>query len=229
MRTVVSAFALTAIMLGVLSGCQNKETDGPVSGTDYSSNFVDMYVCPQSVEMSFYQDNTKILRIAFDGSDITSHSQDKDVADKFEALAEKYGDTQYNRQIVPYSNKALSVHLSSLSITCDREFEGIPAGESLENIVKLYSASAYDYIANGYKGISCEYPVDWESSVYPPEEYVPVVKSPGNFGADGLKMLFPECALYFESVPRDGIEYTFTVNFSFDNGSSIDGTISHIF
>lgn len=229
MKEIVYAFVAAVMVLGILHGCRKEDDELSASGADYSRNYVDMYVCPLSMEMDFYPYNPNILRVELDGRTITSHTHEEDVLNEFLSLAEMYGDTAYNRKMIPYSNQALSLHMCSLSVVCDRDFAGIPAGESLDGVVWLYAASAYDYISNGYKEVGCDYPENWESAIYPPDYYVPVCRRPGHFGDDGLKMLYPECAVYFDSVPADKEEYTFTVTFDFDDGSSVSRKVSHVF
>lgn len=201
MKAIVYAFVAAVMILGVLQGCSKEDDELSASGADYSRNYVDMYVCPLSMDMDFYPYSPNILRVEFDGRTITSHTQKEDVQNEFLSLAEKYGDTAYNRKMIPYSNQALSLHMCSLSVVCNRDFAGVPAGESLEGVVWLYAASAYDYISNGYNEVDSDCPEGWESAIYSPDYYVPVDKE----------------------------EYTFTVTFDFDDGSSVSGKVSHVF
>ncbi len=188
MKAIVYAFVAAVMILGILQGCSKEDDELSASGADYSRNYVDMYVCPLSMDMDFYPYSPNILRVEFDGRTITSHTQKEDVQNEFLSLAEKYGDTAYNRKMIPYSNQALSLHMCSLSVVCNRDFAGVPAGESLEGVVWLYAASAYDYISNGYNEVDSDCPEGWEKE-----------------------------------------EYTFTVTFDFDDGSSVSGKVSHVF
>ena len=63
MKEIVYAFVAAVMVLGILHGCRKEDDELSASGADYSRNYVDMYVCPLSMEMDFYPYNPNILRV----------------------------------------------------------------------------------------------------------------------------------------------------------------------
>ena len=165
----------------------------PPDGASFSQYFVDLYVMPSGMSLSDRLEECNTICVTFSGEEIRAYSHEDSL--RFIALAKSFGDTSYNRRSVPYSNPAIGSEIRSVSVVCDKDFPGVPAGDNLNDVVVLCSASPYEYIQNGYEELQYgefRYPEYWNGgySVDFNEEYVPVEKETGFFGEDGVKIFF---------------------------------------
>lgn len=203
----------------------------PPDGASFSQYFVDLYVMPSGMSLSDRLEECNTICVTFSGEEIRAYSHEDSL--RFIALAKSFGDTSYNRRSVPYSNPAIGSEIRSVSVVCDKDFPGVPAGDNLNDVVVLCSASPYEYIQNGYEELQYgefRYPEYWNGgySVDFNEEYVPVEKETGFFGEDGVKMMLPSCGLFFKHIPYGMGKCTITVTFDI-GGNQISGTVTHIF
>lgn len=90
-----------------------------------------------------------LLELAFDGERISN--REVQTKARHEELGARYGDTEFDDKIVPYSTVALGSDCLSIEVTCDPPIdEAHPAGAPLGDLLTLYGISFDEYIACGY-------------------------------------------------------------------------------
>lgn len=131
--------------------------------------------------------------------------------DRFEALAEAFGDVSYNRPVVPDANRALVDPISSLNVVCNKDYDaGHEAGSDLCDIVKFWATTPYGFIHRGYVHEPMDYSDYWPV-MYPQYGYDLIDIPAGEVNSDNSIMLDPWCYLYFTERPAQAGEYEFSV------------------
>lgn len=197
-------------------GCEKNEKNEedphlPLSGTDVTGHFINLYVIPDSISIgNAYFDTDSTWTMVFRGDDITFQYKDSAMLRK---LSESLGDTSYTEPTTPDYARAVAGTVYSVDVVCDRDFLGIEAGKSLGGIVVLRALSAYEFIQSGYTAV-----FDMPSWIdYPKSNLYPIETVGTEIGPDGLKAIEPRCWLHFTEIPEGIGECTFTVTVSVDD------------
>ncbi len=207
---------ITIASLLFAGGCEKNEKNEedphlPLSGTDVTGHFINLYVIPDSISIgNAYFDTDSTWTMVFRGDDITFQYKDSAMLRKF---SESLGDTSYTEPTTPDYARAVAGTVYSVDVVCDRDFLGIEAGKSLGGIVMLRALSAYEFIQSGYTGtFDMPYWID-----YPKSNLYPIETVGTEIGTDGLKAIEPRCWLHFTEIPEGIGECTFTVTVSVDD------------
>lgn len=207
---------ITIASLLFAGGCEKNEKNEedphlPLSGTDVTGHFINLYVIPDSISIgNAYFDTDSTWTMVFRGDDITFQYKDSAMLRK---LSESLGDTSYTEPTTPDYASAVAGTVYSVDVVCDRDFLGIEAGKSLGGIVMLRALSAYEFIQSGYTGtFDMPYWID-----YPKSNLYPIETVGTEIGTDGLKAIEPRCWLHFTEIPEGIGECTFTVTVSVDD------------
>lgn len=223
MKRILFLLPLCCVAM-ISTNCKNDTKDPdpnpPIYGTEFSENLVQVYVEPATLEAQAAGDyinlpGSLVIALDFYGRGIKQHPENEE----FKALSRKYGDTSYNKWIVPFTNASLLTEFSSVEVTCDRAIDSRhPAGASLADIVKLCATSPYRFIRSGYNDITKTpaFFLDHNFNI-PNPGYEVVFNMLDRLTADDLKLLAPSCYLLFEQRPAPG-EYTFTITFRDPDG-----------
>ncbi len=207
---------ITIASLLFAGGCEKNEKNEedphlPLSGTDVTGHFINLYVIPDSISIgNAYFDTDSTWTMVFRGDDITHQYKDSAMLRK---LSESLGDTSYTEPTTPDYARAVAGTVYSVDVVCDRDFLGIEAGKSLGGIVMLRALSAYEFIQSGYTAtFDMPYWID-----YPKSNLYPIETVGTEIGTDGLKAIEPRCRLHFTEIPEGIGECTFTVTVSVDD------------
>lgn len=207
---------ITIASLLFAGGCEKNEKNEedphlPLSGTDVTGHFINLYVIPDSISIgNAYFDTDSTWTMVFRGDDITFQYKDSAMLRK---LSESLGDTSYTEPTTPDYARAVAGTVYSVDVVCDRDFLGIEAGKSLGGIVMLRALSAYEFIQSGYTAtFDMPYWID-----YPKSNLYPIETVGTEIGPDGLKAIEPRCWLHFTEIPEGIGECTFTVTVSVDD------------
>lgn len=207
---------ITIASLLFAGGCEINEKNEedphlPLSGTDVTGHFINLYVIPDSISIgNAYFDTDSTWTMVFRGDDITHQYKDSAM---FRKLSESLGDTSYTEETTPDYACAVAGTVYSVDIVCDRDFLGVEAGKSLGGIVMLRALSAYEFIQSGYTAtFDMPYWID-----YPKSNLYPIETVGTEIGTDGLKAIEPRCRLHFTEIPEGIGECTFTVTVSVDD------------
>lgn len=207
---------ITIASLLFAGGCEKNEKNEedphlPLSGTDVTGHFINLYVIPDSISIgNAYFDTDSTWTMVFRGDDITFQYKDSAMLRK---LSESLGDTSYTEPTTPDYARAVAGTVYSVDVVCDRDFLGIEAGKSLGGIVVLRALSAYEFIQSGYTAV-----FDMPSWIdYPKSNLYPIETVGTEIGPDGLKAIEPRCWLHFTEIPEGIGECTFTVTVSVDD------------
>lgn len=207
---------ITIASLLFAGGCEKNEKNEedphlPLSGTDVTGHFINLYVIPDSISIgNAYFDTDSTWTMVFRGDDITFQYKDSAMLRK---LSESLGDTSYAEPTTPDYARAVAGTVYSVDVVCDRDFLGIEAGKSLGDVVVLRALSAYEFIQSGYTAtFDMPYWID-----YPKSNLYPIETVGTEIGTDGLKAIEPRCWLHFTEIPEGIGECTFTVTVSVDD------------
>ena len=207
---------ITIASLLFAGGCEKNEKNEedphlPLSGTDVTGHFINLYVIPDSISIgNAYFDTDSTWTMVFRGDDITFQYKDSAMLRK---LSESLGDTSYTEPTTPSYARAVAGTVYSVDVVCDRDFLGVEAGKSLGGIVMLRALSAYEFIQSGYTAtFDMPYWID-----YPKSNLYPIETVGTEIGTDGLKAIEPRCWLHFTEIPEGIGECTFTVTVSVDD------------
>lgn len=207
---------ITIASLLFAGGCEKNEKNEedphlPLSGTDVTGHFINLYVIPDSISIgNAYFDTDSTWTMVFRGDDITFQYKDSAMLRK---LSESLGDTSYTEPTTPDYARAVAGTVYSVDVVCDRDFLGVEAGKSLGGIVVLRALSAYEFIQSGYTAV-----FDMPSWIdYPKSNLYPIETVGTEIGPDGLKAIEPRCWLHFTEIPEGIGECTFTVTVSVDD------------
>ncbi|MDR2926660.1 MAG: hypothetical protein LBV41_00405 [Cytophagaceae bacterium] len=196
------------VLVCILAGCEEHK---PISGAVFSKSFIQVYVTTvDSFGVQGYNDDA--IRMWIKGENIDNVHDALDEA--FKSISKQFGDTCYNRDVVPFINKAI-IEEFFINIACNKDFNDYPAGASLNEVVEFIGSSAYEYVKSGYVNES-----NWTEELI--NEYGKytgikrygyhlVVKKLSELTVPDTKLLDPTWMyLNFLEKPSSG-EYVFTV------------------
>ena len=201
----------------VFVGCDEEKTEA-LDGTVFSESYIQVFVITDDVKFE-YEKETEAIKVSFEGEEIANHAQTtnygRPAQDLFNDFCNKFGDTGYNRNVVRFTYWAV-VDEFSIEVTCNEDFNGIPAGASLNEITGLIGTSAYGYVKSKYVDV-----FNWEDAqmfdkytlLGRHQGFHPVKKLLSELEPSDMTLLNNFAYLKFNEIPSSG-EYVFTINFS---------------
>lgn len=150
-----SFIVFVCILIATVTSCEsNSKQPGKLPGeaVQISSNsYVGAYYSPLKLGMRKFVSSgyVNVYSADFDFCSIGSSSS------RHKSISEYYGDTGYDTtyNYVPHigdPHQFLSDEITSINIVSTAEYNGIPAGENLNNQFYLYAMSMYPFIQSGY-------------------------------------------------------------------------------
>ena len=142
---------MTAIIC--LCSCDFMKNEKEGMGTVRQSNgYIGAYFSPKSLQMKKFSNSggESFINIYQDGYDYFLVGESA-----YKRISEYYNDIGYDTtfRFLPYVSdpeKFLSDEIASINIVSTAEYNGIPAGENLNNQFYLYAMSMYPFIQSGY-------------------------------------------------------------------------------
>lgn len=215
---------LTVLFISLIFSCsQQNESDKPQLGDLIKQQcYISDYLVPSKLKMVKAR-NGYVLEMTGD-SYHTWCGDDYEFAEKINYLSTLYGDTSYDGYNRPGSHIALAYPIDNITIHCDKNFDTKhPAGEPLDDIVKLNYQSYYNFIQNGYHPYTLN------------EQYLQDVDSYSLcfdcINADITKLVsmnYPYNVITFAASPETPGEYTFTLEMT-TNGETLTTEFTHTF
>ncbi|MBP5703362.1 MAG: hypothetical protein J6X12_01515 [Paludibacteraceae bacterium] len=153
-KHIVGYMSLFSILVSVISCDKGKKGDD--EATMYAKNCIPFYVEPETFKLNKSRNNGSepAVFLIIDGNQIDEKSN----REKYNLLAKKYGDVEFDNQRALESDGAISVAIDSISVISDADIDDShPKGTELSDIVKLNTRSFYRYIKSGYKESQDQY------------------------------------------------------------------------
>lgn len=165
--SVMKKYLLIAIAAMAASCYEGTFVETP-TGIFPSRYFTQRYVKTERIEVEQLGYGNSI-HVVFSGISVGG-----DYNREFVALAEHFGDNNYNKGMMPFTTESLANEFTAIDITSNRDFNGISAGESLASEVRLCAASPLKFIESGYTETfdwDADKPAefnaeDWESGIF---------------------------------------------------------------
>lgn len=215
-----------ASLVTLLTSCDDDIKPSPIPSFS-SPHLVMRYIDPTVIEGDLsdiwkwynkggnYQESPKDLTL-----NITIKGNERS---DFEALSEYYGDNGYTktRNKPEWHYSAIATPGAAITVTCNQDYNSnYPAGTPLNDLVQFVGANAYYAIQNGYD--KSKYP----ESLVLPEEYYSVKKPVNDLTMQDLTLLLPDLFyLTLTELPDKAGDYTFTINFKFEDGKELSCTV----
>lgn len=216
----------------------------PIPGVwGYSPSYIQSFVVADRLSATFY-DYTGVphFHIRFDGEEIEPEivvygweifpggmfilDSAKIISNEaFDRLCRRFEDTHFNDTTYYSYPHALADRFTSVELISDKPFDKKhPAGKSLGDIVRLWSASSAPFIESGYLKPPKVIKGSWEAmapSFYRDGPYdYPINKLLSQLTSNDLKLMNDHAVLKFETIPPPGT-HLFTITFR-----SADKTLS---
>ena len=202
---------LFVFVASLMSSCKESSDKVAIGSYIISPHFISAYLMPAKIEALSNAPGHLYLKVT---GDVYRTMVDKDSKnyDIVQYLSNLYGDTFFN-QASASSHNALAYPIEKITIYCGKDFDAEhPAGEPLDDIVKLNYQSYYEFVESGYTAYKYDNP-DWISPTA--DHYVL------NFNkvtADVSKLVMVSLAddgslagVEFDSSPSTPGEYPFTI------------------
>ncbi|HAD57411.1 MAG TPA: hypothetical protein DCG00_08025 [Alistipes sp.] len=157
--------------------------------------------------------------------------------DKFRELSAFYGDTHYNKPTYPGGPNVLCNEFKKIDIVSDKDFNEIPAGQSLGNVVKFLAVSVKPFLDSGYteefdwsrNDVPSEYR-DYVWRFWPKKEFYPVYGLLSELRENELKLLERRSpSLCFLDEPRAFRKHTLTITLEDTTGRELSCTVEYDF
>lgn len=217
MKKILIIFAISFV------SC-NRETVEPVGLLSVSERMIDSYKVMTDLLFNFDQ-KTSSLQIYDDGTKWL-YGAERD------EITKKYDDTHYNKRLLPGTFEAFTNRFSGITVTSDRDFNEIPAGENLGDIIRIVAVSPLKWLdSHGTATYNWDrLPPDYDllfskmtdsnlSSLYLEEENHPVNKPLTALTSEDLTLLNTHCIfLIFTETPKKKA-HRLTVSFKDEEGS----------
>jgi hypothetical protein len=133
--------------LAVISGMLTTSCEEPATGMYVSDHYIQLYYDMEEISASVRDNFPGIIFIGYEAEE---YSKGGKTEPQYMALAERYNDFGYDQAVYPGMYRAVSNEFTGIDVVSDKDFNGIPAGQSLGSVVKLLSASAKRYIDSKY-------------------------------------------------------------------------------
>ena len=168
-----------------------------------------MYDGPNSIPSKYVSKSGEI--IAVNAAELAELSSEN--IKMFNALAEQYGDTHFNQNIVPFSEKAVIDTIQSIDIVCNEDFDNAhQKGSALSDITDFYYGSQLEYIKSDYQKMP-DIPTQFMKDNGICFSACSEIKNhkTGNMEDTYISFFEPYCFLYFEKLPENPGTYTFEI------------------
>ncbi|MBQ3657484.1 MAG: hypothetical protein II956_11655 [Bacteroidales bacterium] len=128
-------------------------------------------------------------------------------AKKFLQFAEQYGDTCFNRRVVPFSQLAVPDNIVEIDVICNEDYNAEhKQGSSLSDITDFYCNSFFGYIQSKYQQEPNNCLTD-------------------NINGENIQLFDPYCFLSFNQLPEKSGTYTFEVTIKL-SGKTLKNTVT---
>lgn len=217
------------VLLLCLAACAtaiscDRETVEPIGLLSVSERMIDSYKVMTDLLFNFDQ-KTSSLQIYDDGTKWL-YGAERD------EMTKKYDDTHYNKRLLPGTFEAFANGFSAITVTSDRDFNEIPAGEDLGDIIRIVAVSPLKWLDShgtdtyNWDRLSPDYDLLFGkmtdsnlSSTYLNEENHPVNKPLTALTSEDLTLLNTHCIfLIFTEAPKEKA-HRLTVSFKDGEGS----------
>ena len=200
-----------------------KEGDGMFKK---SKHYITEYLVASEIDVD-YVSGTLCLEVS--GTEISVFNNNE----KAVALSNMYGDNGWTGVVGPGLQPALAYPIDKITIYSNKDFDAEhPAGEPLDDIVRLGFNSFYPFIANGYKYFPTS--EEWWYS-----DRLPYSIPFADINAEVTKLIEAYYTTWqispsyvakieFASEPTEAGKYTFTLEMT-TNGETFETTFTHIF
>lgn len=138
---------------------------------DISQSFVLAYFQMENENFQVSQlDSASVVMYTKEATMIGNWKSIGKVKKRYTALAEKYGDVSYNREISVYHehyiNPVVDIDIKNIQVVSNNDYdERHPAGSDLSDMIKYIGASPYRFIQNNYAKRTSD-PVSERSILY---------------------------------------------------------------
>ncbi|MDR0891124.1 MAG: hypothetical protein LBN24_00705 [Mediterranea sp.] len=180
-------------ILALLSSC-NHTIEMPFGPSQVmSKSYVQVYVEATSMDGDYKQD-CNALRLSIGGSKLNQDNP------RFNDIATHFNDYDYNQKVYKgehLEHTALSTEFSNIEVISDADFSvDLPAGTSLNNVVKLCAISPLKYIQSNYSQF-----FNWNTDR--PNDFQGLSFAAGCDFSNGLSGYYPVDKLLPELTPTD--------------------------
>jgi hypothetical protein len=123
--------------------------------SDVSKYFVQTYIMGTSIS-GLYQSDFKAIQLFVEGTEIKDQE-----SSAYIELSKHFNDDNYNKKLAMNTNISIANEFDGIEIVSDKDFsDQLPAGSSLNGIVKLCGVSPIKYIESDYSEL-----FDWENDM----------------------------------------------------------------
>lgn len=209
----------------------NRTIFDPTGLLNVSEKMIDSYKIMTDLKFNFDQKSSS-LQIYDDGTKWL-YGAEKD------EMTKKYDDTHYNKRLLPGTFEAYTNGFSGITVTSDRDFNEIPAGDDLGEIIRIVAVSPLKWLeSHGTATYNWDIlPPDYDllfskmtdynlSALYLKKENHPVNKPLTDLTSEDLTLLNTHCIfLLFTETPKEKV-HRLTV--SFQDGERIFSTTNRV-
>ena len=191
-----------------------------------SPHYITEYIAPSKVEVV---SESGSLYLLFTGEryETSNGERSKNYA-KAKPFIEFYGDTSYQGVVSPGAATALAYPIDKITISCEKDFDAEhPAGEPLDDVVKLDYTSFYNFVKGGYVYDFNKIPYDADfysctfDNVTADVTHLMQARTYGSYYGD-------RPVVVFASAPAESGKYNFTLETTI-NGKVYKSEFSHKF
>ncbi|WP_373763722.1 MULTISPECIES: hypothetical protein [Bacteroidales] len=218
---VLLIFVLFATMLNICTTACSRENEVQMLDIpDYPNRcMIDWYTDADSIEVKFIemQDGKPVMRLLFDGEWYGCGSE------KHKFLTWINADTAYNKHGWAFTGYSALMHtlLSVDVISLDDYDAQHPKGSSLNDIVRYYFISHYDFIQGGYdpaiptvgKCLLSEFPTDGVPMIWEPHTYMEFISKPSVAGEHKMQVI---------ATLKNGPKLSTSMTASFESRNIVD-------
>ncbi len=113
-----------------------------------SDHYIQLYYDIEELKVITYDERPNVVTIGYEAKEYNKGGK---YGSQYMQLAKRYNDFGYGGAVYPGMYRAVGNEFTGgIDVVSDKEFNGIPAGESLGGVVKLLTASAKRYIDSKY-------------------------------------------------------------------------------
>ena len=219
---------LFVFVASLMSSCKESSDKEAIGSYIISPHFISAYLMPAKIEALSNAPGHLYLKVT---GDTYKTSADKNSInyDKVQYFSNLYGDTSYNKISSSFHN-ALAYPIEKITIYSEKDFDAEhPAGEPLDDIVKLNYQSYYGFVKSGYTAYKYDNPA-WVGPIA--DHYV---LNFNKITADVSRLVVVSLAkdgslagVEFDSSPSTPGEYPFTIEMVV-NGETLSAEFTYTF
>lgn len=211
MKTIITAIST----LLLFCGCVKKSIPGDDAWQ--SKYLILWYVTPYQLSIpdaTLSSERLTLIKFELDGEMIESKDS------RYQALASRYGDTDYNGPISfstygPGAYMFFSEVIKSISVVSDADYDAEhPAGTPLDDIIYFDGSTPYYYIQNGYKA-----PPDMEADQK--SRYTRIYKRLSEINDGDLILISVFGNFEFKALPTESNTHKLKFVFALESGDEV--------